>query len=139
MLDELPLEILHQLLQLLDFHTWLMARSVNFAGRSTIDALPAYNYMTQYAAIVIRALNQKRLVNDSTAAHLFHVFRTDRCVGCQQLGAFLFLLNCYRRCYKCLEIDVRFRAIDLRAAKNKLGLKLSDLRSIPTTLTLPGS
>jgi hypothetical protein len=138
-LDKLPFEILHQLVQLLDFYTLVTIRSVNFAARTAIDAFPAFKYMTQYAAGALRALSQTRLVKSFTVAHLFHVSRTDRCFGCHKFGAFLFLLNCSRCCFKCLETDVRLRAIDLRAAKNQLGLKPRDLRSLPTMLSLPGT
>lgn len=81
-LDRLPLEILHQILELLDFHTLAAIRSLNFASRSVVDSFPAYKYIAQYAANALRALTRTQLITAFGAAYLFKVLRTDRCIGC---------------------------------------------------------
>lgn len=139
MLDRLPLEIIHQILEQLDFFTLVILRGLNLASRSIVDSLPAFKYMTQYAANTLRALSRTRLITVFTASRLLNVLRTDRCMNCQQYGAFLFLLTCSRCCFKCLEKDARLRAITLSTAKSSLGLKAKDLRRLPTMLSLPGT
>lgn len=137
-LDRLPLEVLHQVLDQLDFHTLVAIRSLNLASRNTVDSFPAYKYMTQYAANALRALSQTELITAFSAVHLFKVLRTDRCTGCQQFGAYLFLLTCSRCCFNCLEKDVRFRAIAFGSLKENFGLKAIPGRRLPTMLSLPG-
>ena len=138
-LDRLPLEILHQVLGRLDFHTLIAIRSLNLASRSIVDSFPSFKYMTQYAANALRALSRTRLIIAFSAAHLLSVLRTDRCLGCQRYGAFLFLLTCSRCCFNCLETDTQFYAIPLATAKSSFGLKDRDLRRLPTMLSLPGT
>ena len=138
-LARLPLEVLHQLLEQLDFLTLVHLRGLNYASRSIVDSLPAFKYTTQYAANALRALSQTKLITVFTASRLLEVLRTDRCMGCQQFGAFLFLLTCSRCCFKCLETDVRFRVISLATAKgSRFGLRPRDLRRLPSMLSLPG-
>lgn len=114
-------------------------QSVNFTGGSIISTLPAFTCMTQYAPGALRALSHTRLIKIFTAAHPFRIFRTVRCVGCQKFGSFLFLLDCSRCCFHCLQTNVRFRAIDIRTAKEKYGLQSRELRGLPTMLSLPGT
>lgn len=123
LLDKLPFEILQQVLQLLDFRSLTSIRSLNFASRSVVDALSAFSYMTKYAASALRALSQTRLITRFAVSLLFLLFRTDRCIGCQRFGSFLFLLNCARCCYDCLERDLSLRAIDLLTAREKFGFE----------------
>ena len=137
-LDRLPFEILHQVLDQLDFSTLVAIRSLNLASRNTVDSFPAYKYMTQYAADALRALSQTELITAFSSAHLFKVLRTDRCTGCQQFGAYLFLLTCSRCCFNCLQKDARFRAIAFGSLKDNFGLKPTPARRLPTMLSLPG-
>jgi hypothetical protein len=69
MFDKLPLEILHEVFQLLDFHKLSVVRSVNFASQSVIDTLPTYNYMTQYVPTALGALSKTRLITTYTVGY----------------------------------------------------------------------
>ncbi|KAI9840419.1 MAG: hypothetical protein M1837_001632 [Sclerophora amabilis] len=142
-LDVVPSEILRMIFVLLDFESLRTLRLVNFGIKDAVESLPAYRDMVKHGSIVLRALVETCLHSHYSAAELYDVLRSDRCVGCTDHGPFFLLPACQRVCFNCLNNNREMRVITAFAANICFGLskrflkKHSD-RGLPAMLTLPG-
>lgn len=138
-LDILPTEILHFVLNLLDFQSLSRFSRVCHRGKAIIESLPAYRNLTKHASAALIALSQTKLITFHSAALIHAALRSQNCTSCQNFAPFLFLLTCERCCYQCLCRDLSLRAITLQMARSCFGLSSKNLRQIPSMLSIPGT
>lgn len=135
-LDLLPVELLHNIFQSLDFQSLRCLRVVNFATKQLVEALPAYADLVKHAPNALRALADTNLLSYFDATQLYDVLLCDRCAGCNEFGDHLFLPACKRCCIDCLLDHPYMRVITVSAAKKRFGQ--ASLIGLPIMHSLPG-
>ncbi|EZG08139.1 hypothetical protein H106_02625 [Trichophyton rubrum CBS 735.88] len=138
MLDRLPLEVLHQMLNTLDFQSLCRLSRVSRRGRSIVESLPTYRALMEYIPDALKALGETRLIQLHSADKLRAVLQSEACVSCREYGPFLFLPTCERCCYTCLRYNQSLWVMPLSLAKQSFGLTLRDLKKLPLVKTVPG-
>ncbi|KID93402.1 F-box domain, cyclin-like protein, partial [Metarhizium majus ARSEF 297] len=92
-LDQLPAELLIQVLLYNDIPSLTVFRRVNRRAMELVDSVP------QYAAIIRAILAVEADAFDCRV--LYRTLSTSRCSTCSLFGDFLYLIDCRRVCYFC--------------------------------------
>ncbi|KAI9669890.1 MAG: hypothetical protein M1831_006925 [Alyxoria varia] len=138
LLDRLPLEILHYILDDLDFGSLSRMSQVSLRAKEIVESLPAYRELMKYAPKTLKALGQTGSISFHTAATLRGALRSQKCVSCQEYGAFLFLPTCERCCYECLSENHSLWVIPVSLAGRCFDLTPRQLKQLPTLHSIPG-
>ncbi|KAK2875180.1 hypothetical protein FQN49_001717 [Arthroderma sp. PD_2] len=136
LLDLLPLEIFHDILNLLDFQSLSRFLRVSQRGRATVESLPAYYHLTQHAPDTLSALGQSHLISYHSAGRLHAVLRSAACVACKRFGVFLFLPTCERCCNVCSVFNESFWLMPLSEAEK--AIPQPELKNLPVMQNIPG-
>lgn len=137
-LDTLPAELLHIILNSLDFQSLLRFARACHQAKTRVESLLSYQHMMKHAPTVLIALSQTKLITFHAAGTIHAAFLSDKCVSCQIYAAFLFLPTCKRCCYECLSSERSLRVITIRMAEVCFGVSRKDLAQIPTMFSIPG-
>jgi hypothetical protein len=137
-LDSLPLEILHHVLELLDFQSLSRLSRVSIAGKSIVESVLAYQIFMDYAPHVLTALSRTHLIASHSAKALFRAIISGDCIACGEYGAYLFLPTAERCCLLCLHKNQGLWVIPTATAKDCFNLTSRQLKSIPNMLSIPG-
>ncbi|KAI9825618.1 MAG: hypothetical protein M1832_000962 [Thelocarpon impressellum] len=137
-LERLPLELLHSTLLDLDLQSLTTLRAVSRRARSVVDALPQYRDIVTHAAASLRAALSLNVASWIFCRMLHRELCSKTCVNCSHFGATLYLLNCSRVCYPCLNDDLRLLPLTPTNARSAFGLGSLELSSLPTARSLPG-
>ncbi len=138
-LDAFSLEILHLILDSLDFRSLSRFARTCRKGKATVQSLSAYTRLITHASSALIAMNRTKLITAHSVAIIYAALLSEKCVSCQNYGPFLFLPTCERCCYECLDCDRALRVISMRTARNCFGISPKDLRRIPHLSTIPGT
>lgn len=136
--DMLPIEIMHSILDLLDFRSLSRLSSTCLSLKLGVESFPAYQTLTEHASTALIALNRTKLLPYHTAGAIFTALKTEGCISCGKFAPFLSIITCERACYNCLQRKKSLRVIDLQTARTCFGLSTRDLRSLPSMLSIPG-
>lgn len=136
-LDTFPLEILHLILNSLDFQSLSRFSRTCHQGKTVVESLPTYRVVIQHASKALIALSRTNLITFHSAASIHTALLSDKCVSCQEYGPFLFLPTCERCCYQCLTKDRFLRVITLQSAAYCFGLSPKVLSRLPSMLSIP--
>lgn len=137
-LDVFPMELLHNILNQLDFLSLFRLASVSHRGRNVVHSLAAFRDLTTYAYPVLVALGITELLYWHSCSTLHSALLSESCVSCGLYGPFLFLPTCERCCYWCLSENQSLWLIPVSKAKKIFGLSAKDLKGTPTLHTVPG-
>ncbi len=135
---KLPLELLHIIFSSLEFESLGKLRLVNYAIKQTIEGMPAFRCMVEHASTALRALREGRLISEFSAAQLYNVLRTNRCVGCRDYGPYLLLPTIERCCFNCLTDNLSMRVISTSVAASCFALSGKSICSIPRMYSISG-
>ncbi|KAI9757525.1 MAG: hypothetical protein M4579_003438 [Chaenotheca gracillima] len=102
MFHDLPLDVLWIIIPLLNFNSLARLRLVNYQTKVTVEAFPVYKDVVTHASAVLRVMSKTRLHFFYSAGLLFELLKNPKCVVCNNLGPFLFLLDLKRVCLACL-------------------------------------
>ncbi|KAM5476122.1 hypothetical protein MauCBS54593_000805 [Microsporum audouinii] len=137
-LDVLPLEILHDTLNSLDFRTLSRLSYVSKRGRSVVESLPAYRELMKHAPDTLKALGKSQLINFHPAGRLRAVLRSESCVWCGQYGPFLFLPTLDRCCYECQRSNPSLWVMTTDLARYCFSLTTTQVRTLPIIRSIYG-
>lgn len=137
-LKRLPTELLLNTIRVLDFQSLSRLSRTSLVLKATVEALPAYKEMMQYAPQVLTALGWTRLIRYHSAPLLCQTLREDKCVSCFDFGAYLFLPTCERACYECLYRNQWLWVTTEHMAKSFFCLTNAQLEKIPVMYSIPG-
>lgn len=137
-MNALPLELLQNILELLDFRTLSRLSQVSRLAKYHFETLPAYRDVQKHASRTLITLQRTRLITVHSAAAILAALRTDRCPFCGDFGPFLFLLTCERCCFNCLERNTSLTLLDVKLARNLFRLPGKDFNKIPAIYSAPG-
>ncbi|KAH8728358.1 F-box domain-containing protein [Phaeosphaeriaceae sp. PMI808] len=139
LLDDLPLELLHDILNYLDLQSLSQFSRVSLRGRVIAESLPAYRDLTSAAGHIFQTLSRTRVIGLHSVAALQTALRSNRCISCGQYGAFLFLLSSERCCFACLSFNQSLWLIPLPFARACFGLTRQQSKALPTMRSIPGT
>ncbi|KAH7127370.1 hypothetical protein EDB81DRAFT_907605 [Dactylonectria macrodidyma] len=99
-LDQLPAELLIQILLSVDIPSLTRFRRVNRRARELVDSVPPYAAIIKHCPNIIRAILS--LQADAFDCHvLYATLSSTRCSTCERFGDHLYLIDCRRVCYFC--------------------------------------
>jgi len=138
-LNQLPLEILHEICRYLDFNSLFQFQQINRRSRQIVGALRLYRPLVEYGQDFFRILMKSRVAEQTSTSELFNAFCSERCAVCGLFGDFIFLLSCTRCCVDCLNQAPHFQAVALSAAAKEFRTTPESLRKkVPSLCTIPG-
>lgn len=148
-LDQLPAELVIQVLLYIDLLSLTRFRRVNRRAMELVDSVPQYDAIIKHCPNIIRAILS--IQADAFDCHvLYTTLSTTRCSTCERFGDYLYLIDCRRVCYFCftqrleyfpltIGLASRFFAPD-RAQQRGAITSRQRLRAAnpPSVLSLPG-
>ena len=137
-LDCLPVRILENILQHLDFLSLSRFSAVSFRGEDIVRQLPACRDLTIHCPSTLAALAKMRLLPYHSVATIVSALHSSACAGCGSFAAYLFLFTCERACWTCLHRDSRFWAIPRPDAGRCFKLSHAQLRTLMVARSIPG-
>ncbi|KAI9719372.1 MAG: hypothetical protein M1812_003443 [Candelaria pacifica] len=144
LLSLLPLELLHEIFEILDIQTLHAYRFVNHLAKRTVESLPSYRLIYTHAREALHAILKVCIASHFTITTLSSVLRTNTCCICSSLGDFLYLPTLSRCCSACLFDRTGWsdELLTMRAREAKLLCGLSDAQLttlVPIVKTSPAS
>jgi hypothetical protein len=137
-LDVLPLEILHMILMPITLKDLSKVTQTSHRGREIVQSLPFYEVLMDNAYPAFHLLGKTGLAKYFSFANLLDAFRSEKCVGCSELGAFLFLPACVRSCGICLRLNPELKAVQINHTLNNFGQSQVDSNELPIMSALYG-
>ena len=136
-LDDLPLEILHATLALLDFKSLSHVSRTCIRGIEVVNSLPQYRDVMLHAPDALAALGKTRLIRHHPAAKVHLALLSANCTLCSRYGAFLYLPSCERCCYHCLWKNQSLWLMTVATAKKCFVLSAAGAKSLPVLRSVP--
>ena len=138
-IDVFPTEILHSILNMLDFRSLSRFARACHGTRTMVKSLPPYRNVIKHASTALIALNRTGLITLHSAETLHKALRSKNCISCGNFGPFLLLLTAERCCYTCLQRNPSLWVITTRLARLCFGISLKHYGRIPVMLSIPGT
>ncbi|PGH11815.1 hypothetical protein AJ80_06973 [Polytolypa hystricis UAMH7299] len=101
-LANLPNELLHNILKLLDLESLETVRRLNTAYWRIVEEFYVYRLLKEAAGPTLRMIHLTGLARHTSIRNLYTELRQPHCRACGDFGPFLFLLTCTRCCLNCL-------------------------------------
>ena len=139
LLDTLPLELLHLILNALDFRSLFSLLMANTRCRTLVESFPTYKRTVAHATGVLAAMNRTKTPTIHSAVQIYAALSSEFCVLCNDYGPFLFLLTAERCCLNCLRDKPSLRVIPLSRAAFCFGLSRGTVAKLPSMRGLPGT
>ncbi|KAI5460314.1 hypothetical protein BGZ63DRAFT_386994 [Mariannaea sp. PMI_226] len=99
-LDNLPTELVMQVLVFTDVPSLTRFRRVNRHARELVDSIPQYAAIIRHCPNIIRAIVSLQ-ADAYDCETLYTTLTTSRCSTCERFGDHLYLITCRRVCYFC--------------------------------------
>ncbi|CZT10469.1 uncharacterized protein RCO7_10499 [Rhynchosporium graminicola] len=150
-LDQLPVELLIQVLLQIDIPSLTRFRLVNRRAMELVESVPQYAALIQHCPNIIRAIVSIH-ADAFDCDTLYRTLRTHRCSTCTRFGDHLYLIDCRRVCYFCFTRRLEYLPLTVRQASSffVLGADETQQRNaistrrrlhaakLPSVLSLPG-
>ena len=136
--DNLPLEILQNILQQLDLHTLTLMQSLNRTAKLLVHSLPQYRDIVAHAPNALRAMLSTGMASYYSIDDLYGSLRSQECFLCGSFGPLLYLLSCSRCCWRCLAEASDALPVSRESAILSFGLPSSAVLQFPCMRSLPG-
>lgn len=100
LLDQLPAELLIQVLLQIDIPSLTRFRRVNRRALELVNSVPQYSAVVKHCPNIIRAILSIQ-ADAFDCITLYSTLSTTRCSTCELFGDHLYLIDCRRVCYFC--------------------------------------
>ena len=137
-LDDLPLELLHATLALLDFKSLSHVSRTCIRGIEVVNSLPEYRDLMLHAPDALAALGKTRIIRHHPAANIHLALLSAGCTLCSRYGALLYLPTCERCCYHCLWKNQSLWLIPISMAQKCFLLSKAAAKTLPVLRSVPG-
>ena len=137
-LERLPYELLHGILESLDFRTLSHLSRTSLRLKAAAESLPAYRELLAHAPDVLSALGHSGLITQHSAASLCTALHASSCAYCGAFGPFLFLFTAERCCYECLFFKQRLGVVPTAHALQQFRLSRQEVQQLPSMRCLRG-
>jgi len=135
-IDTLPLELLCQVLLELDVPTLTAFRRVNRQALTVVDSIPQYRRVFQHCSHLLQAIVVSG-ANSFNFNKLYTCLSTSHCTNCAEFGGYLYLINCQRICFFCLDRNKVYLPVEESSAIG-IGFKKDLLEQLPHIVSLSG-
>lgn len=146
-LDQLPAELLLQVLLQVDIPSLTRFRSVNRRAMELVDSVRQYAALIQHCPNIVRAIVSIQ-ADSFDCGTLYRTLSTSRCSTCERFGDHLYLIDCRRVCYFCFTRRPEYFPLTIGQASSffapdakKPGItarQLLHMANPPSVLSLPG-
>lgn len=137
-LDSLPIELLHLVLDQLDFLSLARLACTTRRGQELVASLPTYHLVRRHAPQTLAALSAMSILHLHSASLLQEALHSSECSCCGNFGAFLFLMSCERCCFQCISFKPALWVLPRPDAGKCFNLSAKLLNSLPSARSLPG-
>jgi hypothetical protein len=137
-LDDLPLELLHATLALLDFKSLSHVSRTCIRGIEVVNSLPEHRDLMLHASDALAALAKTRSIRHHLAANIHLALLSANCRLCSRYSALLHLPTCERCCYHCLWTNQSLWLIPISMAKKCFLLSEAAAKTLPVLRSVPG-
>ncbi|KAG8668428.1 hypothetical protein FPOAC1_007807 [Fusarium poae] len=137
-LDQLPTELLHDILFRLDLYSLLKLRQTNLRSRQTIDSLKKYQVLVSHGLNLFCALLRTRIALQVSLSDFYDALCTKVCSLCGEFGGFMSLLTWKRCCFDCLRDAPEIRVRTLASVRKQFRINKAELAQMNSFKTLPG-
>jgi len=134
-LDQLPAELLIQVLLQIDIPSLTSFRRVNYRAMELVDSVPQYAAFIKHCPNIIRAILSIR-ADAFDCGTLFKTLSTSRCSTCKRFGDHLYLIDCRRVCYFCFTRRPEYFPLTIGQASRYFTLNGTQQRNATTTRQL---
>lgn len=138
LLNQLPVEIIHMILDSLDFQSISRLSRASLRTHELVVAFPTLAVFIQHAPQALLAFGRTRTLAYHSANDLLSALSSNTCASCGQFGTYLCLLTCQRCCWQCLDINPALWALPPTTATKLFSLSTKQVATLPTIFTLPG-
>ncbi|GKU05061.1 cyclin f-box [Fusarium langsethiae] len=136
--DQLPTELLDDILFRLDTQSLFRFRQINLRSRQTIDSLNKYQAIVSHGLNLFCALLRTRLAADVSLLDFYNALCTKGCSLCGDFGGFMSLLTWKRCCFKCLRDAPEMQVDTLDYVQKRFCLTETESARLRSFKTLPG-
>uniref|UniRef100_A0A4E9DXV0 F-box domain-containing protein n=1 Tax=Gibberella zeae TaxID=5518 RepID=A0A4E9DXV0_GIBZA len=137
-LDQLPAELLHDIIYRLDVRSLLKFRQTNLRSRQTVDSIKKYQVVLSHGLNLFCALLRTRLAANISLLDFYDTLCTKACSICGEFGGFMSLLTWRRCCFKCLRQAPEIKVGTLVSARTRFRMTEAELVQIKSFKNLPG-
>jgi hypothetical protein len=137
-LDSLPFELFNKILRCSDLHAVSEFCSLNWRARALAISSYPYKLISQNAPHVVAALEKTGTASHFSVDDVLHALSTPSCHVCGKFGAYLWIPECIRCCFPCMQEAPELMPMSERAASAAFGLTKNELSRVPIMTTLPG-
>lgn len=136
--DSLPIEVLHLILEDVDFLSLSRFSRTSRRGCELVASLPAYQELHRHAPKALAALGRMTILQLHSSKTLRSSLYSDRCVCCGNFGAFLFLVTCERCCFECQYTKQALWVMPRAEAAKCFDIPAKELKMLPAARSVPG-
>ena len=148
-LDQLPAELLVQVLLYTDLPSLTRFRRVNRRAMELVDSIPQYAAIVKHCPDVIRAILSIQ-ADAFSCDRLYRTLSSTRCATCERFGNHLYLIDCRRVCYFCFTTRIEYEPLTIDRASRILARKGAQKKraagerqrlraaNLPSVRSLPG-
>ncbi|UZP40633.1 hypothetical protein NXS19_008449 [Fusarium pseudograminearum] len=137
-LDQLPAELLHDIIYRLDVRSLLKFRQTNLRSRQTVDSIKKYQVVISHGLNLFCALLRTRLAADISLLDFYDALCTKACSICGEFGGFMSLLTWRRCCFKCLRQAPEIKVGTLVSVRTRFHMTEAELAQVKSFTNLPG-
>lgn len=139
LLDDLPLELVREVLLQSDLRSLTDFRRVSQRGMQVVDSILEYRKIIKHSPDSIRGILSVGLGSHITTLTLLNTLHESRCECCGDFAGYIYFLTCKRVCYICIEENPEYHPLLIPEAKRKFGLSAKHVASLPTIRSIPGT
>ncbi|EFY98143.1 F-box domain protein [Metarhizium robertsii] len=135
-LEKLPIEILHNVFEMLDFQSLLRFSGACRRASILVQTSPVYRDLIEYAHRGLAALAFSGLIGHHPAGALRAALRSQNCFSCGHYGQLLFLPSCQRCCRICASRNQSLWVLPRGVAAKCFRIPLRQVDQLPGILRL---
>ncbi|KZT69856.1 hypothetical protein DAEQUDRAFT_765173 [Daedalea quercina L-15889] len=138
-LSRFPLELLSFIVQFADLQSISVLRLVNRRMRLIVDDSIPYKFLIQHIPDTLSALKSADATQHFTVDELYVTLCRKSCAFCKDMGTYLWIPECVRCCFNCLNETPHLMPLIESDAKTLFGVTKKVLSDIPSMLSIPGT
>lgn len=136
-LDELPSELLDEILAQVDLDSLSRFRGVNQRALQTVDCLPQYRAIVQHSPQLLRGVLATGIGASISCQKVLETLETALCEVCRDFAGFVYLPTCSRVCALCFSNQDDYYPLLAMEVKLSYDIDPDLFASVPRMLTLP--
>lgn len=137
-LEDLPLELLQEVLHNLDLQSLTDFRSVSKRARHLVSCIPRYHTIIRHVPDALRFMLSTKTAFHWTLSQLYEALTSRKCFSCGNFGGFLSVLNCRRCCFRCITYSKELFPLTAHGVQTQYMLDKATLAALPVAVSLPG-